>query len=459
MKTLQEYIAPLLEQLGQKQVRDNLEQLSKNLIDDQTGQLWSLSDDKNEYNRNLRLLNGSLQTVVDVSKFNVSLLANSVDFLRDKDYVIIVHDGSDIRKPWSNKLENLDTVRDLQGKLISGYPTFNSVAIDLKGKQIRLLQTTPYSTQETTYLGQGVINDYHANKLLKSRREEVRISLESGDWYNQNTIVNDHINQINTQVRAINANTVIIHVYDRGHDSVALFLHHDSVESFFIVRLKLNRNSNELVINEKGKKVAVKLSAQQFLEGHEKYYDSLRFKGKNYFNIKGVFEHSKLELEGKIYSVVKVRFYDKKGKNIFGEPMLLLTNMDVYNEALTELMFEIYMKRVKIEGVFKFCKQELGWENFRIRDFEGIKNLIALVYFIAGYFYEIENEIVKHPAAQWLAQLGKGKGKITPHYILKGIGKLAHFLEMQQFFQQIPENKELAQQALDTFWSKQITLE
>ncbi|MGK0363027.1 MAG: hypothetical protein ACI85O_000068 [Saprospiraceae bacterium] len=118
MKTLSEYIAPLLSQLGQKQVRENTENLSNKIIDNQTGQLWSLSEDTNEYNRNLRLLDGSLQTIVDVSKLNVSLLVNNVDFLQDKVYIIVVHDGSDIRKPWSKESENLDFVRDLQGKLI-----------------------------------------------------------------------------------------------------------------------------------------------------------------------------------------------------------------------------------------------------------------------------------------------------------------------------------------------------
>lgn len=453
MKTLSEYIAPLLAQLGQKQVRENTENLTNKIIDNQTGQLWSLSEDKNEYNKNLRLLNGSLQTIVDVSKLNVSLLANSVDFFKDKAYIVVLHDGSDIRKRWTKKSESLDFVRDLKGKLIPGYPTFNSVAIDLKGRQLQLLQSTPYSTKDKSYLSQTDIMDYQTNKLLKSRRKEVEDLLESGNWYNHNSIVNTHVDRINRQIRSVNPEAIVIHVYDRGHDSVALFQHHDKVESFFIVRLKLNRNSNELVINEKGKEVAVKLSKQQFLEGHEKYYEKLRFKDKTYFRVKGVFEWSKLEIEGKFYSVIKVRFYTSKGENIFREPMLLLTNLEVYNEVLTELVFELYMKRVKIEGVFKFCKQELGWENFRIKDFEGIKNLIALVYFIAGYFYEVEHELVKHPAAQWLAQLGNGKGKVTPFYILKGIGKLAHFLNIQQMFQQIPESKNLAQQAINTFFS------
>ncbi|MGK0363026.1 MAG: hypothetical protein ACI85O_000067 [Saprospiraceae bacterium] len=281
----------------------------------------------------------------------------------------------------------------------------------------------------------------------------MKLLLETGDWYNHNSIVNTHIDRINAQIREVNPEAIVIHVYDRGHDSVALFQHHDKADSLFIVRLKLNRNSNELIIKEEGKEVAVKLSKQQFLEGHEKYYEKLRFKDKTYFRVKGTFEWSKLALEGKFYSVVKVQFYTSEGKSIFGEPMLLITNMDVYNEALTELVFEIYMKGVKIEGVFKFCKQELGWENFRIKGFEGIKNLIALVYFIADYFYEIQHELVKHPAAQWLAQLGNGKGKVTPFYILKGIGKLAHFLNIKRMFQQIPESENLAQLAFDTFFS------
>ena len=77
MKTLAEYIAPLLERLGQKQVRENVTTLSGKLIENQTGQLWSISEEGNEYNRNLSLLNGTLKTVVDVEKLNISLLAIS----------------------------------------------------------------------------------------------------------------------------------------------------------------------------------------------------------------------------------------------------------------------------------------------------------------------------------------------------------------------------------------------
>ena len=62
MKTLSEFIAPLLSRLGQKQVRENVISLTGKLIENQTGQLWSISEDKNEYSRNLSLLNGTLKT-------------------------------------------------------------------------------------------------------------------------------------------------------------------------------------------------------------------------------------------------------------------------------------------------------------------------------------------------------------------------------------------------------------
>lgn len=452
MKTLSEFIAPLLSRLGQKQVRENVISLTGKLIENQTGQLWSISEDKNEYSRNLSLLNGTLKTVVDVEKLNISLLANNTDYFRDKSYIIVLHDGSDIRKQHSKELENLDIVRDLSGKLVNGYPTFNSVAVDLKGKNIRLLQTTPYSSKESHYLSQTDIADYHAGRLLKKRKKEVAALLESENWYNHNTIVEQHALRINEKIKAVNPDAVIVHVYDRGHDNVELFEYQTDIDSLFVVRLKLNRNSNELTINNKGKEVAVKLVAQQFFNSSEKCYEKVRFKTKTYQQAKGIFEWTTIELNNRTYSVVKVRFYTRKGHKIFKEPMLLITNMEVDSEKLAELVFELYMKRSKIEGVFKFCKEKLGWENFRIRQFEGIKNLIGLVYFIAGYFHEVEKELINHPAAQWLAQLGNGKGKVTPHYILIGLGKVANFLMIRELFNQSKEDKTLAQQGLDIFF-------
>lgn len=74
-----------------------------------------------------------------------------------------------------------------------------------------------------------------------------------------------------------------------------------------------------------------------------------------------------------------------------------------------------HLKRGKIEAVFKFLKDVLGWEEFRIRDIVGIKKLVALTYLLGSYFYEIgEGEaVVGEEFVELVSSLGNGKGKIT----------------------------------------------
>ncbi len=91
------------------------------------------------------------------------------------------------------------------------------------------------------------------------------------------------------------------------------------------------------------------------------------------------------------------------------------------------------MKRAIIEGVFKFVKNALGWEEFQVRDWESIKNIIALAFFIGGYFYEIEPELARNPVMQWLCALGGGKGLLSRHYFLEGLKNLLIHQQVEWF--------------------------
>ena len=95
-----------------------------------------------------------------------------------------------------------------------------------------------------------------------------------------------------------------------------------------------------------------------------------------------------------------------------------------------------YLKRFKIEGVFKFLKDVLGWEELQVRDFESIKNIIALCFFIGGYFYEIESELVKNVTIQHICDLGGGKGKYTRYFFLKGLSKILTYKAVEQFIEE-----------------------
>jgi len=104
--------------------------------------------------------------------------------------------------------------------------------------------------------------------------------------------------------------------------------------------------------------------------------------------------------------------------------MLLLTNRKIKTAYQAHGIYFTYLQRSKIEGVFKFLKDVLGWEEFQVRDFESIKNIIALCFFIGGYFYEIESELIENTTIQYICDLGGGKGKYTRYYFLQGLAKI-----------------------------------
>jgi hypothetical protein len=67
----------------------------------QTTQLWSLSSDSNEYERNLNLLSGRLKNSLTPQGINEQTLRAGLSNLSVENRVEVIHDGSDIRKPHS----------------------------------------------------------------------------------------------------------------------------------------------------------------------------------------------------------------------------------------------------------------------------------------------------------------------------------------------------------------------
>jgi len=82
---------------------------------------------------------------LDSEKISAALHENSVGSLSSKKRLILIHDPCDIRKKDSKKLENLGKVRSLDGEIISGYSTLNTIGVDMKGKDLRLVDISVYS--------------------------------------------------------------------------------------------------------------------------------------------------------------------------------------------------------------------------------------------------------------------------------------------------------------------------
>jgi predicted RNA binding protein with dsRBD fold (UPF0201 family) len=425
-----------LAKFNDKRVVEKIKYTVSQIISNQTIRLWTLATDKKEFERMRTLFSGELQSVLDDKKISDTLRQMSVDGLSDENVVIALHDPCDIRKEYSEKLENLGIVRDLDGKLVNGYSTFNTVCVNGDGKQLHLSDITVYSNGDKThYVKQSELDKLVKKQIASVKKKEkaefterekaILRLLEEDELVNLGRITRNQLRAVSEQFKEANPEIEVWHVLDRQFDGAPLFefiTHH--LNDKCVIRLKISRNANEKSIDENGEAHAVKLKDAPLSGKQVDILDKVRIKQKTYQQAKRVLEWGTLVLEGETYHVVRVKLLKRDGTPIFKQPMLLLTNHPVTNGQEALSIYRIYLMRAKIEEVFKFVKNAVGWEQFQVRDWESIKNLIATAFFIGGYFYKIEPQLARHPVIKWLCQLGNGKGKVTRHFFMEGLRNL-----------------------------------
>ena len=379
---------------------------------EQSCKIWTLAQDKSEYERFVTLLsNDKSRNSIDQNLFNELLRERCLEKIYGEVSATVIHDPCSIRKSHSKKMEKLDKVQDLNGKVINGYRTFNSVL--LHGSKISLLGCRPYSQKETS--------EYDSDKHLTNKEvsfKEIRLISE--------TLKSDFPDRR------------ITHLFDREADDAAYFeLIDKELEDLFIFRLKTNRNSDvEYWDEEKNKLRKVKLDVKSFANQFNYVFQKFVHKGKCYQQVRAQISYEKNWVGKDYYNIVRVKLFHRNGTALFAKPMVLITNYEIDNEEIALLIFQKYLKRSKIEGVFKFLKNQLGWEHFQIRNFQAIKNILLLGFFVGAYFVEREPELIDNPLVIIICKLAKSKGKVTKHFFMKGLLVLAHFQLAQQFFKE-----------------------
>jgi hypothetical protein len=423
--SISDFFSNVVNSLKDKRAKKNTADIITKIFSEKSTQLWRISADSKEYERFHNLLNGEMVNTLSVGLLNKNLLVNSVACLSGQQRVVVIHDGSEIRKPESEHLQCIGWVQALNGKWVKGYKTFASILINNQNGTIKLLSCVPYSNADPSFVSQQEMTAYQKGKLTDTeRKKEIDNLLEKQDNYNSKTICLEQIKAIHNQIKAQNPEIVIIHVLDRGFDSVEIFEYIESLGDKYLIRFKCNRNSNEKILDEKGTEIFLKLHNKVFENKQEKIYPKVHFQKKVYQDAKGIFEWDTVVIQGQLYQVVRVSFFSRDGKKIFKDPMLLICNYIVSNFEIARYVYELYLQRPRIEGTFKFLKEVLGWETFRIHDYTSIQNLIALTFFIGAYFYEIEHELTNNETVIWICKLGNGKGKITRFYFMQGLSKL-----------------------------------
>lgn len=455
---LSNYLNGLLTKFKDKRIVENVTGLVQNIIEHKTIKLWTISADKAEYERSKRLLDGSLKSVLDEEKISIAIREHSVGALGDEGRLIVLHDPCDIRKKHAEKMEKIGKVRDLDGEVINGYCTFNTVGIDVKGKNLYPVDISVYSNRDEHYVKVKELAQYKTGKLQDSedktereRAQQIEQFIEEESYHNLPLLSCQQLKQVSGAFKQKNEAISLCHVLDRQFDGLDYFeLIDQELQDEFVIRGKISRNSNQFEFNEKtGKMAAIKLKDVEFGHSQVDVIDKLKIKKKVYQDAKCLLEWDILTLEEHDYSVLRVTLMDRHGKPIYKQPMLLITNIAINKAEQARGVYGIYLMRAKIEAVFKFLKEVVGWEEFQVRDFTAIKNIIALAFFVGGYFYEIGSDLTKNPVIVLLAQLGGGKGKVSRRYFLEGLKKLLIHQTVARFI----ENQEVEPETFDEMLS------
>ena len=126
-----------------------------------------MATNRNEYESFKGLLNGNAQ-LLDKSIVLDCVAEKTLTDLGSADFVYVLHDPCDIRKPYSSDSEHLGTVLSLQKTVVPGYSSFNSVAV-IPGKQkVHLLCNELYSNSLPSYVNQEVVHLVKNNEVTNS---------------------------------------------------------------------------------------------------------------------------------------------------------------------------------------------------------------------------------------------------------------------------------------------------
>jgi len=227
------------------------------------------------------------------------------------------------------------------------------------------------------------------------------------------------IHRVAEALKQMRADVEIVYLLDSAFDDKKIIGVIEKDRNRFILRVK---HLDRVVDAPDGQHR--RLSDIKLKQSYRRGFGKLRIKNKVYQDVEVVIEYGGLGYLGKKYSVLKVQLLGRDRKPIYTSAMYLMRNLDIEGGEDAYKVFKNYLMRGKIEAVFKFLKDVLGWEEFRIRDIVGIKKLLALTYLLGAYFYEVGEAVVGQEFVELVSRLGNGKGKITRGALIKGLKEL-----------------------------------
>jgi len=244
---------------------------------------------------------------------------------------------SDIQKPYGRSMEHIGRVRDgSSGKIGPGYWDLNIVATDIGSRDVFPLWGELYSISAPNCGG-------------------------------ENAVITDAFREVSSQLDGRG-----IWVMDRGYDRGHVFKELLGLKRRFVVALVGKRllKWRRGVASARDIAVPMRFEAEivRKRKGRERS-ERLTF-GSVLVHLPNMKEQLRL---------VKVQFED-------GGTLLLLTNVEMEN-TLRDVLWvaKAYVARWRIEEVIRFIKQSYKLEDVRLRSYNGLRNMVALVMACASF--------------------------------------------------------------------------
>ena len=135
-----------------------MQNILRKILEHGSCRIFKISSSIEDYKRLSRTLSGdNKMSDISVEKINESLAERFIENNADISEAYLIHDPSDIRKPYSKKIENLGKVRDLSGNIINGYSSHNIVGIAGNNNEVTPKSHTKIDSKRETITEQNSI--------------------------------------------------------------------------------------------------------------------------------------------------------------------------------------------------------------------------------------------------------------------------------------------------------------
>lgn len=296
---------------------------------------------------------------------------------RQERWHLVIHDMSDIAKPWAEKLPGLSTVHDgSTGELVMGYVFCLSIGVGREMWDIHPIATELLNPLAKEFIGQ---ND--------AFKKQVRRIIDAG------------------------IGTDLLHVFDRGFDDEKWFHFLDDEKIAWMIRLKDNRN-----VTFREEHHPITTVAETILSERPMLRDDVHY-AKTDINITITHDAAgkKIKPETRTYALVAVR------RPQFCRPMLLLLNGRVQNLPEAVKRYADYLDRWEVEDCIRFGKQSLKIEQMQLRSFERLRRFLQLQMLLVDFLLREYDKGVRPPGAELretLLRSIEGDTRILSPYLL-----------------------------------------